>query len=139
MYNPFAGENQDYIEVWRRLPLHPSRDADARDPPSLLLECPPCAASPDVHAFVGRINPYALGIARIASPGGPSGTRFVAWRETFDPAQLAWRRVHTVGTEEEVDKYIPSVSAFVNGGFMEGGKQVVGEREWVVLYSSGTD
>lgn len=135
MYNPSAAENQDYIEVWRRLPLHITRDDDdAGDPPCLLLECRPCTASPDVHAFVGRMGPYAAGIARIASPGYPAGTRFVAWRETFDLSQRAWRRVHTVGNAEEVNKYIPSVSVFANGG-----KQVVGGREWVVLYSSDTN
>lgn len=134
MYNPCAGDNQDYIEVWRRLALH-TRNDSAAGPPCLLLECPPGEREPNIHAFVGHIGPHALGIARLASPGTASGGRFLAWRETHDPDRGAWRRVCTVGDEEEVEKYLPSVSVFVGVR----GKHVVAGREWVVLYSSDKD
>jgi hypothetical protein len=134
MFDPSAGENQDYIEVWRRLALDPRNDGIA-GPPCLLLECPPGEREPNIHAFVGHIGPHALGIARIASPGKASGARFLAWRETYDPDRGGWRRVCTVGDEEEVAKYLPSVSVFVG----ERGKPVSAGREWVVLYSSDDD
>lgn len=137
MFNPSEGENQDYIEVWRRLALDGGRN-ESRDPPCLLLECLPGDAEPEVHAFVGRIGPYALGIARIASPNDPSATRFIAWREMYDAEESVWRRVCSVGLEEEATQYLPSMGVFTCGSHV-GLKQVVGGREWAVLYSSNTD
>ncbi|KAI5452583.1 hypothetical protein NCC49_000744 [Naganishia albida] len=137
MFNPSERENQDYIEVWRRLALDGTWN-EGGDPPCLLLECPPGDAEPEVHAFVGRIGPYALGIARIASPNDPSATRFIAWREMYDAEESVWRRVCSVGLEEEATQYLPSMGVFTCGSHV-GLKQVVGEREWAVLYSSNTD
>jgi hypothetical protein len=137
MYNPKTVRNEEYIEVWRRMGLRSTVSGTASDTASLLVQRVSSGGEPGVQAYVGFIGQFALGIARIGGPEEDGG-RFVAWREEYDFEAGEWRRVFGIGFEEELVRYVPSVSGFVLDGSsrIKDGKIVVGGQDWVVLHSS---
>lgn len=137
MYNPKTVRNEEYIEVWRRMGLRSTSGGTASDTPSLLVERVPSGTKPGVRAYVGYIGQFALGIARIEETEEDGG-RFIARREEYDFEAGEWRRVFSVGSEEELARYVPSVSGFLlaTSSRVENGKIVVGGQDWVVLHTS---
>jgi hypothetical protein len=136
MYNPKTVRNEEYIEVWRRMGLRSTGSGTA----SLLVQRVSSGVEPGVQAYVGYIEQFALGIARIEGPEEDGG-RFIAWREEFDFEAGEWRRVFGIGSEEELVRYVPSVSEFMIDGTSgpKDGKIAIRGQDWVVLHSSARE
>ncbi|GHJ89827.1 hypothetical protein NliqN6_6229 [Naganishia liquefaciens] len=145
MFNPDRMRNESYIEVWRRMGLRSLHDDDdggggGGHVPALRVEQQSFSSSQDataVHAFIGHIGQFALGIARIEAP---ERDRFIAWREAYDFESRGWRRVVSVGQDEELVRYVPSIARFLSraDASRQGtGLSLDGEgEEWTVLYAS---
>lgn len=136
MFNPRTVRNESYVEVWRRMGLRSCHGGEGVHPGSLLVE----RSDPGdgVHAFVGYIGQFALGIARIAS-GDRTG--FIAWRDEFDFDEGAWRRVVSIGEEAALERYVPPIGSFLpdgpHGRLPSGNRNIIVDgREWAVLFSS---
>lgn len=136
MFNPDTGCNQDYIEVWRRLSLQSPLSVGKHSTDNttcLLLERTPCMEWPRVQSFLGHIGQYGLGISRIQDTAD-SEPRFFAWREVFDFENVVWKRVFSVGSQAEVDLYLPSLNSVhgADGLPKEGETTTIQNMEWVV-------
>lgn len=116
MYNPKSGKNETFVERWRRYP----KDAGWE---YYILERVDSnwGEGERNRAFLGRLGPRALGIAKVDG-------KVVAWRDELENGE--WKRQYEFAEGLNLDEIIPAVPLKDMGG-KEGGTIQHDGAEWL--------
>ncbi|WVQ82239.1 hypothetical protein IAT38_004367 [Cryptococcus sp. DSM 104549] len=97
MFNPKTGENEPYVEIWRRL-------KQVGEVPFCVLqgELPEGQGKEgeEEAVFVGRVGVHALGLGKV-------GGKYFAWRDVLEDG--AWKRVYEFGDKASLRELLPAL------------------------------
>lgn len=114
MWNPKTISNEEFVERWRRFP----KDAGWE---YYVLERVDAGWGGDGNrAFLGRLGPRALGIARVNGA-------VIAWRDEWENG--GWKRVYAFDNGLDLEEIIPALPAQIDG--IEGGTIQHDGAEWL--------